>query len=570
MRSADKDSMLKRSAGIVLTIAMLLVCPSAALASTGDAATALVPETVSPYVMAGTASTRPPGFTSTAGQAIAAAKATATMQAIHRREHPLSFNTYYWQVGQPYWYIPFSYHGHVVAEVNLSPAGKVTSVWTGAQAQAPYTHGHYSPLFDHSWVMIPLALAFLLVFLDPRRLWRMAHLDALVVLSFLASYLLLDHAHLESSVWLAYPPLVYLLLRAGWLGFRGGGGESRLAPLLSGRVLIGGLVLLVGARIAMALFSHQEIDVGYASVVGAHRIAHGLPLYFADPGHGDTYGPIAYLAYVPFERLFQWTGPWTGMRAADVAALAFDLATIVALFFLGRKLRPGRTGTRLGLVLAWAWAACPFTALGLIVHTNDGLVAMLTVLALLAFSSASARGALLGLAAAAKFSPAALLPLLANPRRGWRGAAICVAAFTAVVALAIALYLPSGGIREFYDHTLGYQFSRGDVFSPWALHPGLKPLQTVLEVAALLFALAVAIVPRERSLGRICALAAAVTIAIQLPAIHWFYYYIMWFMPFVLVATLALPTSAAEAALAEAPELSAQDELSPTPAFVGA
>ena len=36
-----------------------------------------------------------------------------------------------------------------------------------------------------------------------------------------------------------------------------------------------------------------------------------------------------------------------------------------------------------------------------------------------------------------------------------------------------------------------------------------------------------------------CALAGAITIAVQLPAGHWFYYYIVWFVPFVIVALLA-------------------------------
>ena len=35
------------------------------------------------------------------------------------------------------------------------------------------------------------------------------------------------------------------------------------------------------------------------------------------------------------------------------------------------------------------------------------------------------------------------------------------------------------------------------------------------------------------------ALGAAVLIAVQLPAMHWFYFYVAWFMPFVLVALFA-------------------------------
>jgi hypothetical protein len=111
--------------------------------------------------------------------------------------------------------------------------------------------------------------------------------------------------------------------------------------------------------------------------------------------------------------------------------------------------------------------------------------------------------------------------------------------FLAIVAVSIGLYLPPGGLREFYNHTLGFQLSRSDVFSPWALHPGLSPIKDVLEAGAILLAAAIAFVPRRRTMVQICALAAAVTIAVQLPAIHWFYYYVIWFAPFLFVAQLA-------------------------------
>ena len=54
----------------------------------------------------------------------------------------------------------------------------------------------------------------------------------------------------------------------------------------------------------------------------------------------------------------------------------------------------------------------------------------------------------------------------------------------------------------------------------------------------MLLALALALPGPRRSLVQVSALAAAVTIAVQLPAVHWFYYYIVWFMPFLLVALL--------------------------------
>jgi hypothetical protein len=422
-------------------------------------------------------------------------------------------------------------------------------VWTGRQAGAVYAHGGWSWSITRWWIIAPASLLFMLAFFDPRRLLRMAHLDGLAVLAFLISYLLLSGAHLEPAVWLAYPPLIYLLIRLLRAGFGRGGSSGRLAPLLSMRALLIGLPLIMAARILLSLVGQQEIDVGYESVIGAFRILHHLPLYYNDPNHGDTYGPIAYLAYVPFQVLFPWNQSLSSLHAADSAAILFDLGTMVGLVLLGRRLRAGREGMRLGLILAWAWAACPFTVIGLIVHTNDGLVSMLSVFALLALRSPVLSGGLLGLAAAAKFSPAAMLPVLASPRqRGVKGTVLYAGSFAAVVGVAISSWLPPQGLGYFWQRTLGFQLHRIDVFSPWALHPGLHPAQTALEVVALLLVVALAFTPRRRSLPAVSALAGAVTIAIQLPATHWYYYYIMWFLPFALVAFVARPVPAAEAA----------------------
>jgi hypothetical protein len=486
-------------------------------------------------------------FSTSAGQAIKVAEHSPTLLALHRQVHPLDVVPYVWRSDSPYWYIVFTYRGKIAGDAAVSPSGKLMGAWTGPQAWAPYTHGDIASILD-TWLLIaPFCLLFMLAFFDPRRLRRLAHLDALAVLAFLASYELMGHGDLVPAVWLAYPPLIYLLGRLLRFGFGRGASPGRLAPLLSVRTLLIGLPVLLVTRIALSLLGHQEIDVGYESVIGAFRILHHLPLYWNDPNHGDTYGPVTYLAYVPFQALFPWSGSLSNLHAADAAAIFFDLGTVAGLVFLGRRLRAGAEGTRLGLILAWAWAACPFTVIGLIVHTNDGLIAMLSVFMLLTLRSSLVSGTLLGLAAAAKFSPAGLLPLLAAPRqRGRKGALVCVAAFTGVVALAVFSWLPPGGLSYFWQRTVGFQLTRLDVFSPWALHPGLHPVQVALEVGAVLLAALVAFVPRERGLVRICALAGAVTLAIQLPATHWFYYYILWFLPFALVPMLVGERAAAK------------------------
>ena len=80
-----------------------------------------------------------------------------------------------------------------------------------------------------------------------------------------------------------------------------------------------GLVLLVAFRVGLNLADSTVIDVGYASVVGADRVVHGEELYVDNDVHGDTYGPVNYLAYIPFEALLPLTGTWDSVPAAHAA-----------------------------------------------------------------------------------------------------------------------------------------------------------------------------------------------------------------------------------------------------------
>jgi hypothetical protein len=232
---------------------------------------------------------------------------------------------------------------------------------------------------------------------------------------------------------------------------------------------------------------------------------------------------------------------WGYVPAAHAAAIFFDLATAVALVALGVRLRAGEAGRRLGLTLAWAWAAYPATLLGLLTNTNDGLVALLFVLLLLVLTSPIGRGIVLGLLAAAKLFPVILVPLFALGwrERRFRDVAIVGAIFCVVVVAAFAAFVPGGGLHELYDRTLGFQLGRFDVSSVWGLHPSLGWLKTIVEGAVAVLAIVVAWVARGRSLAALAALACALTVAVQLPAEHWFYNYLVWIAPFAFVALLA-------------------------------
>src|SRR5204863_354321 len=83
--------------------------------------------------------------------------------------------------------------------------------------------------------------------------------------------------------------------------------------------------------------------------------------------------------FLPFELIFPNNGEWDSLPAAHAATLFFDLLTIVGLVLLGRRLRAGPEGTRLGLALGWAWAAFPFTLWAVMENTNDGMISALIV-----------------------------------------------------------------------------------------------------------------------------------------------------------------------------------------------
>jgi len=285
------------------------------------------------------------------------------------------------------------------------------------------------------------------------------------------------------------------------------------------------------------------IDVGLAGVIGADRLMKGDDVYGAGassgmPIRGDVYGPVNYLAYVPFEQAFPWSGRWDDVSAARAAALGFELLTAVALFGLGRRVRVGPEGQTLGIALAYAWLAFPFTLYALGSSFNDGLVAFLVVCCLLVLASPPARGAMSALAGLTKFGPLILAPLFAagHGERRARPLILFAIAFLAAAAIVTIPLLPDGGFRELYDRSLGYQASRGSPFSAWGQAPSLHFLQTVSKVFAVGLAALFFFLPRRRSTAQVAALAAALLIAVQVTANHWFYPYVIWFAPLVLVA----------------------------------
>ncbi|MEA2382158.1 MAG: hypothetical protein QOH72_2129 [Solirubrobacteraceae bacterium] len=416
--------------------------------------------------------------------------------------------------------------------------GAVTEAWTGFQVAWTMARG-YSGAFGRKvnspWVWIPLTLLFLAPFFDWRRPLRMLHLDLLVLAAFGVSVAFFNDAQIGISVPLVYPLLAYLLVRALWIGLARDRPRPALKMNVPIRVLAIALVFLVGFRVTLNLVDSNVIDVGYAGVIGADRIADGRTLYGnfpKDNEHGDTYGPVNYIAYVPFEQAMPWSGRWDDLPAAHGASVFFDLACLLLVFLVGRRVR----GPDLGIVLAYAWAAFPLTLYAMNCNVNDALVGALVLCAMLAAATPLRRGAFVALAGMAKFAPLALGPLyITHSHRRVRFAV----GMTVVLALCFVFVLAYGDPRTFVGRTLGFQTSRGSPFSIWGLRDWTTA-QAVVQIGAVLLAVAVAFLPRRRDLIGLAALTSAVLIALQLGITHWFYLYVVWFYGPLMVALLGV------------------------------
>jgi hypothetical protein len=506
------------------------------------------------------------------------AEALPKMRAV-RRKYPGSYAGAYFK-GPLRWQVSFfSKRGaKEIGQVIIADAsGRVLEQWTGFQVAWTMARGYRGAFGEHVnalYVWLPLCLLFLLPFIDWRRPFSLLHLDLLVLLSFSVSLAFFNHAHIYASVPLAYPPLLYLLARmlallrrrrsappapgevsgpvqpGGRSGFRPSEvrSERPLRLLIPAPVLALGIVSLLGFRIALNVTDANVIDVGYAGVIGAQRITHGEPLYGgfpADNEHGDTYGPINYEAYVPFQQIFGWSGTWDDLPAAHATSVVFDLLAVLLLFLIGRRMR----GPTLGIALAYAWVAFPFTLFALESDSNDTLVAVMILAAIYFAGTPPARGAFTALAGLTKFAPLALAPLLAThglrERDGWisgsalrsRAFALFLLSFVAVAAVVSIPALTHDSLHTIFERTLVYQSNRGSPFSVWGLY-GLHGLQMAVQLAAIALAVALAIIPRRDDLVGLAAACAAVIIAAQLGIDHWFYLYIPWFFPLVMVALL--------------------------------
>ncbi|HET8607285.1 MAG TPA: hypothetical protein VFL66_09685 [Gaiellaceae bacterium] len=485
--------------------------------------------------------------------------------------------------------------GEIATGTVQDASGAVTEAWTGPQVAWRMARGYEGAFGGKRINSYPVWLGFCAVFLlglaDWRRPLSLRNLDLLVLLSFSVSLWFFNRGQVFESAIAAYPPLLYLLWRALHATRRNRGAHAS-RPLWPVWLLAAATIFLVGFRIGLNVRDSNVIDVGYAGVIGADRIWHGQMPYGHFPVEddlkpcgpadstgeirdriqtngrcesanplGDTYGPVAYAAYLPGYWALGWSGKWDDLPAVHFTSILWDVIAIVGLFLVGRRYG----GIRLAVTLAFAWAAYPFTQYASMSNTNDSIMPALLVWGFWLASRPGARGVFCALAGWTKFASFAVAPLwLTYPeRKPLRHPARFLAGFlvATLVSLSVLALEPSllHAARVFWDRTVWTQVTRHSPFSLWdwgQYHaqgiPSLHVEQRVLAGVLVAGAIAAAFFPRRKSPLQLAALTAALLVGLQLVLTYWIYLYIPWFFPFAAFVVLAPAAVRAEAAASEA------------------
>ena len=211
----------------------------------------------------------PKGYRLTARQVIRLAGRGERIRAEDRRHH--SFRPTAYTRGPGRWQVSWFDADREVAQARVDDAtGAVLEEWTGHQVAWTMARGYegaFGRKLNAPYVWIPLCVLFLAPFFDPRRPFRLLHLDLLVLLAFGASHVFFNRGEIGVSAPLAYPVLLYLLGRLLVAGFRPRERREWLVPVVPVAWLAIATVFLVGFRVGLHVVDSNVIGVGYERVL---------------------------------------------------------------------------------------------------------------------------------------------------------------------------------------------------------------------------------------------------------------------------------------------------------------
>jgi hypothetical protein len=362
--------------------------------------------------------------------------------------------------------------------------------------------------------------------------------------------------------------------------------QPGFVPNLTQGALLVLVVILLACNTLLTLQRNPD-DCGLYTNLGAKRMLERGKYPYGDPmlrnGAAATYGPILYLAHMPFQLVLPPADPaasavrkegkaaatddphtyrWPPVLATKLALLSFHALGVVALFLIGRQLGSSRLG--LALIALYVGSAYvqgiggerwQITGVAFISHIAPAAV---TLLAFALRERPLWSGAILAMAAGVLFYPAFLFPLWLGyyfwRKKGWLAFAASFLSVCLVIGVSVLAFTEAGPnetvLQVIHESTVGHQESKdaygSSTFSFWGTHPRLagfwqQPLIPGIHllkpafVVFLVFLGASFFLARGRTVAQFAFLTAAVPIAIQLWKSHAGGTYVEWYLPFLLI-----------------------------------
>lgn len=492
-------------------------------------------------------------------------------------------------------------HNAVFQPPPASPGagGMVTALWADFM-QRPGRYFLETTLPTQSGVLLIALIVALMVAFDYSRPRSRRNFEvlALLVVGFLlfnvmAFFELLDdptYFHVMDAVFIGIMTTSLLLIGLAMWRVRQGP-TTGWRPNLPTGALVTLTVLLFGLNVLIGVVKPPD-DAGFYTNLGAQRLRERGRFPYGDPllsnSAGAGYGPILYLAHLPFQFLLNPEPPnrteptrddleagaeylLPPALASQLTTVSFHFLGLVSLVLIGRRLA--------GPQVAWGIAALycgsayvmgvggPRETIGGMTFISHIAPAAVSLLAFSALARPFAAGALLVASAATVFYPVLFFPAWLGhywDRRtsAWRFVGGCTLAAVVIGVPVLALSQPIEGhgvlgtvVRESVGHHQGTDTYGQSTFGFWGQRAGIRavfsqPLvageftTTPMFLLTMGFAAGMFFVARKTTPQQLALITAALAIVAQLSKVHGTGVYVNWYYPFLLIGFLAYRSQA--------------------------